>query len=272
MEKITYLDHSGFAVVTPTAILVFDYYRDPAHSLKKVLHEYPSRPVIFLVSHHHEDHFNRDIFDLAQDHKRTYVLSNDIESKVTHSDVGRRHCRGSSRRHNRQSLRLNRYRSKLPRNITRRQNHFSRRRPQLLALATGKHSYRSPSRLQTLRLGNDTPARRRKITLRGILPRRPTHGAGLLARRTPVPVQHQRQVFLPDALLGRLPQSLRLRELRPRQHREPVPAHSRRNGRTHRRQSHAGKSITHPHHRHTARPARPGSRGASRFYLSFYYL
>ncbi len=87
MEKITYLDHSGFAVVTPSAILVFDYYRDPAHALKKVLHEYPSLPVIFLVSHHHEDHFNRDIFDLAQDHKRTYVLSNDIVSKVTHDDI-----------------------------------------------------------------------------------------------------------------------------------------------------------------------------------------
>lgn len=87
MDKITYLDHSGFAVVTPTAILVFDYYKDPAHALKKILHEYQSLPVIFLVSHHHYDHFNRDIFDLAQDHKRTYVLSNDINSKVTHDDI-----------------------------------------------------------------------------------------------------------------------------------------------------------------------------------------
>lgn len=86
MTKVTYLDHSGFAVVTETAILVFDYYRDPAHALEKVLKENAEKPVIFLVSHHHEDHFNRDIFNLAQNHKRVYVLSNDIFSKVTHSD------------------------------------------------------------------------------------------------------------------------------------------------------------------------------------------
>ena len=87
MEKVTYLDHSGFAVVTPTVILVFDYYKDPAHALKKLLRDNAALPVVFLVSHHHEDHFNRDIFDLAQNHKRAYVLSNDIVSQVTHDNV-----------------------------------------------------------------------------------------------------------------------------------------------------------------------------------------
>lgn len=28
MTKVTYLDHSGFVIATPRAILVFDYYRD----------------------------------------------------------------------------------------------------------------------------------------------------------------------------------------------------------------------------------------------------
>lgn len=87
MTSITYLDHSGFAVVTPTAVLVFDYYRDPSHALKKILHDNSDKPVIFLVSHHHYDHFNRDIFDLAQNHSRVYILSNDIKSQVTHDNV-----------------------------------------------------------------------------------------------------------------------------------------------------------------------------------------
>lgn len=80
--KVVYLDHSGFAVVTAETILVFDYYRDPSHALEKTLKEYADLPVVFFVSHHHKDHFNPDIFHLAQDHKRAYVLSNDIFSKI----------------------------------------------------------------------------------------------------------------------------------------------------------------------------------------------
>lgn len=87
MIKITYLDHSGFAVTTPTAILVFDYYKDPANALDKVLDAAKNLPVIFFVSHHHRDHFNRDIFNMAQNHKRVYVLSNDIDSKLTHDNI-----------------------------------------------------------------------------------------------------------------------------------------------------------------------------------------
>lgn len=87
MIKTTYLNHSGFAITTPTAILVFDYYNDPANALHRVLDDNKSLPVIFFVSHHHYDHFNRDIFNLAQNHERVYVLSNDIRSKVTHDNV-----------------------------------------------------------------------------------------------------------------------------------------------------------------------------------------
>ncbi len=81
MIKVTYLDHSGLMVETPKAILVFDYYRDPAHVLKKRLEKNRELPVVFFVSHHQGDHFNPMIFDLAQDCKRTFVLSYDIESK-----------------------------------------------------------------------------------------------------------------------------------------------------------------------------------------------
>ena len=73
MITVTYLDHSGFAVTTPTAIMVFDYYKDPDKKLEKVLasHPDPEIPVLFFVTHHHPDHFNTSIFELAQNRKRT---------------------------------------------------------------------------------------------------------------------------------------------------------------------------------------------------------
>lgn len=78
MNEITYLQHSGFVVKTTTAILVFDYYQDPTYSLQKLLADNKSLPVIFFVSHHHPDHFNREIFALATDHERFYIVSNDV--------------------------------------------------------------------------------------------------------------------------------------------------------------------------------------------------
>lgn len=82
MITVTYLDHSGFAITTPGAVMVFDYYKDPDKKLEKVLKDHPSKDVVFFVSHHHPDHFNSSIFELAQERKRTYVLSNDIFSKI----------------------------------------------------------------------------------------------------------------------------------------------------------------------------------------------
>lgn len=82
MTKVTYLDHSGFAITTPDAIMVFDYYKDPDKKLEKVLAESPDKEVVFFVSHHHPDHFNTSIFELAQNRKTTYVLSYDIYSKI----------------------------------------------------------------------------------------------------------------------------------------------------------------------------------------------
>lgn len=76
--RVTYLDHSGFAVEHDDVVVVFDYYKDPANKLTKILHRNIDKPVLFFVSHHHDDHFNREIFNLAQDHQRVFVLSDDI--------------------------------------------------------------------------------------------------------------------------------------------------------------------------------------------------
>lgn len=83
--RITYLAHSGFMVSTPDVVLVFDYYKDPAHNVVKELERRPEVPVIFFVTHHHPDHYNPEIFNLAQNHNRTYVLSNDVLARDTNS-------------------------------------------------------------------------------------------------------------------------------------------------------------------------------------------
>lgn len=85
--KVTYLDNSGFMVETDEIFLVFDYFRDPAHKVVKALEHHPDKPVIFLVSHAHRDHFNTSIFDLGQNRRRVYVLSNDVDSQKVHSDL-----------------------------------------------------------------------------------------------------------------------------------------------------------------------------------------
>lgn len=87
MIKVTYLDHSGFVLSAPDTILVFDYYRDPSHALQRILHGNPSLPVVFFVSHHHRDHFNPGIFEIAQNHERTYALSDDVAQRYVPSTL-----------------------------------------------------------------------------------------------------------------------------------------------------------------------------------------
>lgn len=76
--KVTYLDNSGFVITTDKVIMVFDYYRDPSHSLNHILGNMPETPVVFFATHRHPDHYNPDIYEIAQNHRRVYVLSNDI--------------------------------------------------------------------------------------------------------------------------------------------------------------------------------------------------
>lgn len=85
--KITHLDNSGFLVEFPDVFLVFDYYIDPAHNVKKALEHHPDKPVIFFVTHIHEDHYNKDIFNLGQSHKRIYVLPDELPSRDVRDDI-----------------------------------------------------------------------------------------------------------------------------------------------------------------------------------------
>ena len=71
--KVTYIGHSGFLVETGTVNLLFDYYKGTIPQMNHDL------PVIVFVSHKHEDHYNPEIFRLAEQYSNIqYFLSNDI--------------------------------------------------------------------------------------------------------------------------------------------------------------------------------------------------
>lgn len=60
--KIDYLGHSGFFVETDSILLLFDYYYGDLSFLREKPND---KPLFVLVSHAHGDHFNPEIFSLA---------------------------------------------------------------------------------------------------------------------------------------------------------------------------------------------------------------
>ncbi len=75
--KIDYLGHSGFFVETDSVLLLFDYY---CGDLSFIGQKPYDKPLFVCVSHVHADHFNPEIFSLADIHPRTkYLLSFDIK-------------------------------------------------------------------------------------------------------------------------------------------------------------------------------------------------
>lgn len=75
--RLTYIFHSGFALETERCVVVFDYWLDPAGVVRQLLTA--GKPLYVLVSHFHEDHFNRDVFAWrTAGADVTYLLSKDI--------------------------------------------------------------------------------------------------------------------------------------------------------------------------------------------------
>jgi len=71
--KITYIEHSGFAVETENKILIFDYYKGKMPEFDK------NKEIFVFSSHEHDDHFSFDIFKLLEKYENvTYILSKDI--------------------------------------------------------------------------------------------------------------------------------------------------------------------------------------------------
>lgn len=71
--KITYIGHSGFSVELEQSVLLFDYYQGE-------IPEFPVEKKLYVfASHRHGDHFNPEIFALAEKYRDVqYVFSRDI--------------------------------------------------------------------------------------------------------------------------------------------------------------------------------------------------
>lgn len=77
--NITYIGHSGFLVETETENYLFDYYKGQIPEMER------DKPLFVFASHRHEDHFNPQIFKLADRYSKvTFVLSYDIKVKPFH--------------------------------------------------------------------------------------------------------------------------------------------------------------------------------------------
>lgn len=75
---VTYIFHSGFLVETPSAVLIFDYFKDPAGVVDSL--DDTGKTVYFIASHRHPDHFVPQIFTIGKrfaSHK--FLLSHEIE-------------------------------------------------------------------------------------------------------------------------------------------------------------------------------------------------
>ncbi|MCQ2287954.1 MAG: MBL fold metallo-hydrolase [Muribaculaceae bacterium] len=82
--KVTCLGHSGFAIETDGATLVFDYYIDEHNVLPSIL-ERASRLYVF-VSHSHRDHLNHDIFGWQGRYRvERFVIANECRRKLGRS-------------------------------------------------------------------------------------------------------------------------------------------------------------------------------------------
>ena len=75
--KVEFIKHSSFCVELDRCILLFDYY-------KGILPEFNrEKALIVFVSHRHEDHFSRKIFELENKYKRIYyIISDDIDKSA----------------------------------------------------------------------------------------------------------------------------------------------------------------------------------------------
>ena len=67
--KVTYIYHSGFLIETASGYYIFDYYKGELPAMD------PDKPVVVFASHHHEDHYNPEIFRILKDRGMTYILA-----------------------------------------------------------------------------------------------------------------------------------------------------------------------------------------------------
>lgn len=82
---ITCIGHSGFAIETEGATLIFDYFHDEQHVLPAILQR--AKRIYVFVTHGHQDHLNRDV--ILEWHKQypvaQYIMANGCRHKIRHA-------------------------------------------------------------------------------------------------------------------------------------------------------------------------------------------
>lgn len=74
--KITYIAHSGFLAELEHTILLFDYYQGE-------LPELPDEKMLYVfASHRHPDHFNPEVFRLAEGREDVFTSCPGISGKA----------------------------------------------------------------------------------------------------------------------------------------------------------------------------------------------
>lgn len=88
MYCVTYLHHSGFLVETQNYYLIFDYYTQCGNYNFIETENLKDKTVIVFVSHFHQDHFDKTIFEwkIKIPHIQ-YVLSNDISAPKEEKNI-----------------------------------------------------------------------------------------------------------------------------------------------------------------------------------------
>lgn len=89
MTKITYIWHDCFVVSLHELTIVFDFWKDPTTESKKIpifiTQADKSKPLYVFVSHHHKDHFTKQIFEWENlFEKVTYIISEDTALHIRH--------------------------------------------------------------------------------------------------------------------------------------------------------------------------------------------
>ena len=70
--KITYIAHSGFLAELEDTLLLFDYYQGDLPELPD------GKMLCVFASHRHPDHFNPEVFHLAEERENVYFEGNGI--------------------------------------------------------------------------------------------------------------------------------------------------------------------------------------------------
>ena len=74
--KITYINHSSFAVELDTCVLLFDYFKGDIPKFSK------NKKIYVFSSHGHHDHFSPKVLKLEKEYDNIlYILSEDIQIK-----------------------------------------------------------------------------------------------------------------------------------------------------------------------------------------------